>query len=172
MSKVQHKISYRYSSGPFCGILNYLNGKSYRITCSSVYNNEAENSPYNVVDYYDTENSFSSEDEPYSWICFDFLNRSVTLKCYSIRSSPFGENLSHLKSWVIEGSDDNEFWTIIDERNDCSYLNGSNNIISFECQNSLDFRYIRLRQTGENWRNRNYLKLNAIEFFGTLNENF
>lgn len=35
---------------------------------------------------------------------------------YSIRSPPMGENGGFLKSWVIEGSIDNQNWEVIDEQ--------------------------------------------------------
>lgn len=153
----------------FNGILNYLNGKSFRVTSSSVYHNEINSSPLNVLDYYDDDNSFSSEDEPNSWICFDFVNQKVVLTKYMIKSSSYGPGLSHLKSWIVEGSNDKNVWETIDEQKNCSSLNGSNCVCSFDtCNSTSAFRYIRLRQTGLNWRNRHYLKFNAIEFYGEI----
>lgn len=153
----------------FEGILNYLDGKSFRITSSSVYHNEINSSPLNVIDFYDYEDSFSTEDEPNSWICFDFINQKVILNKYVIRSSSYGPGLSHLKSWVVEGSNDKNVWHTIDERKNCSSLNGSSLECTFNCRNlTSGFQYIRLRQTGLNWRNRNYLKFNAIEFYGKI----
>lgn len=45
---------------------------------------------------------------------FDFKYRKVRPNYYSIRSC----DGSHLKNWVIEGSNNQDYWEILDTRND------------------------------------------------------
>ena len=62
-----------------------------------------------------TNSCFSSEDEPNSWICYDFKSRLVTPTSYSIRSHV---GAGFPKSWVLEVSNDGHAWTVIDRRDD------------------------------------------------------
>ena len=41
------------------------------------------------------------------------------------------QNSAHPKSWIIEASNDNDNWDVIDERNNCPFLNGRNFIHTF-----------------------------------------
>lgn len=113
---------------------------------------------------------FNSLNEPNSWICFDFKDRRVIPTNYSIRTIQGFPNTFYPKNWVIEGSNDNSNWKIIDEQNDCSYLKGDHVSHTFTIQNkkSKEFRYIRMRQTGENWNGSNHLGMESFELFGTL----
>lgn len=88
-------------------------------------------------------------------------------------SSDAMKNYSHMKSWVLEGSNDFEQWEIIDSNEDCEFLNDVNAMHSFEISdNSGDsFRFLRLRQTGENCRGKHFLKFKQIEFYGEICKN-
>ena len=78
----------------------------------------------------------------------------------------------HLKNWKIEGSTDNKKWDTLDEKANCSDLNGRNIVHTFHIDNkktkSKRYRFIRIQETGNNWRNDNYLSFNVIELFGSL----
>ena len=78
----------------------------------------------------------------------------------------------NMKSWVLEGSIDDEHWIILDERNDVESLKDSDAVQTFSIQNwqNIEFNYIRLRQTSYNWKNCQNLAINSIEFFGSLIE--
>lgn len=62
---------------------------------------------------------------------------------YSIRSGTWTPNSGHLKNWVIEVSNDNKEWSIIDEQKDSSFLNGPRLVHTFkiEKQNIKKIRY-------------------------------
>ena len=123
------------------------------ITSSSIADG---NPPYNAADL-GTSSSFVSANEANPFITYDFRTRSVNLTSYSIASS------AAPKSWVLEGSNDQNSWTAIDHRD----LNDE----TFTTRNFLvsptpdAFRFVRLRLTGED-----SLAISSLEFFGGLTE--
>lgn len=88
---------------------------------------------------------------------------------YTIRN--YNKGPDQPKSWVIEGrnEEDNDKWEVIDERSNEGNMKGKGNSHTFGVQNSKNsFCYIRMRSTGVDWCNDNYLCINAIEFYGIL----
>ena len=61
-------------------------------------------------------------------------------------------------------------FTEIDRRENCDLLNGKLKTATFEVSHSTSARFVRLRQTGVNWRGDNDLVLNQIEFSGFICE--
>lgn len=156
----------------FTGIINYLKTQSFgnftnkvNVTASSYIGLGYE--PTNAV-YYKGTNYFYSTSSPNSWICFEFKENQVIPKNYQIRSFNSGPNSQHPKSWVIEGSKDNNSWTILDEQNNCSYLNDAHKTHIFNISNSEEFRFIRMRITNTNWANNYHLIINSFEIYGKL----
>ena len=123
----------------------------------------------NAVDL-GTNSSYWSNDEQDSWICYDFKERRVIPTSYSVRSYQGGPGWYHLRSWVIEVSNDGSSWTEIDRRDHNNDLNGfcvtQNFKISLVPTES--FRLFRLRQTGKNHKGSYVLALTSLEVFGTL----
>ena len=115
--------------------------------------------------------NFQSKDVKGNWIKFDFGNNRVNLTDYLIKSRLCNEDSSHPKSWVIEGSNDDSVWEIIDVQKDCPYLNGYgvSHAFTLENPNPHQFKYIRMRLTGKDWQGANILMINAFEMFGQLN---
>lgn len=180
----KQKLNARYNgisipfkeNGEFNGIINYLRNNIkasiydiINITASSGNNNKFGN-PKNSIIFEDLSKDFRTNNSGDVWICFDFKSYRIIPSNYSIRSYNFGKDYPHPRSWVIEGSNDGEKWTIIDEQKDCSFLNGQNLVHTFTIQNSNcdKFQFIRLRQTGPNWENNRQLSFNSIEFYGKL----
>ena len=162
----------------FRGILYYLQKLSkgnvvdeVEISSSSIADNHERYSPINAIKYNNEKTDFRSENKPNSWILIDFKKHRVAPKYYSIKSIEGSKDSSaHLKSWIIEGSNDNKKWKVIDEQNDCFLLNGPSLAHTFYIENSYleEFRFLRLRQPQKNIRGDNYLCLSSIEFFGKL----
>ena len=164
----------------FKGIINCLKNSyknqinnGVKITSSSIRSDDDDNSPQKVIEFDDLNKSFASDDIPNSWICFDFGNKMINVKDYSIRSFDRSNNCGHLKSWVVEGSNDecdDKNWTVLDEQNDCNFLNGKNFVHTFHSKNENDeyYRFIRIKQTGPSWSGNNYLNINSVEFYGSL----
>ena len=106
------------------------------------------NQCHQVTDY-GWNNYWRTDDEPNSWICFDFKDKTVSLTKYSLKSD--GAGGGHLIQWVIEGSNDGGTWEELDSRN-TQDLNGKYITKTYDCQRtrSESYRYLRLRQTGKN----------------------
>lgn len=124
-----------------------------------------------LLDIQNQSNYFYTQNEPNSWICFEFKKCRIIPSNYSIRSNSNESNSLHLKNWVIEGSVDGEVWTQIDEQINCNSLNGRYYVHTFPLKQSQleqEFKYIRIRQTGFNWSNNQYLELCSVEFYGKL----
>jgi hypothetical protein len=129
---------------------------------------DQRNLPFQVANH-GWNNNWCSYNEPNSWICFDFKDRSVALNRYTLKSNPYAD--SDFVSWVIEGSNDGSNWTTLDERNTRD-LNGPGIVKTYLCSNDCSefFHYIRMRQTGRNSINHDRLTLTNIEFFGRVRE--
>ena len=158
----------------FNGIINYLRSKSsgkieneMNATASSYCNDIL--GPFNATIFDDQTKYFHSRDLSNSWICFDFKEHRVIPTKYTIKSEyRCGPNNYHPKNWVIEGSEDGNSWEILDEEKDCSYLNDQSVHHTFDIKNqsSKEFRFIRMRQTGKNWHNDDYLIFDSLEIYG------
>lgn len=165
-------------SNHFNGIIEFIRKSStagiqseISVTASST---DFEYRPENVIEYVDSLFESTPHDKN-PWLCIEFKKRRVILKSYTIKSGWWEKNNWHLKSWVIEGSNDKSTWEILDDQRDCNYLNGSHFIHNFQIQRQTgkEFRYLRIRKTGPNWfRNnlslRNKMVFDSIEFYGTL----
>ena len=139
------------------------------ITSNSI--NGSDYNPKNVVDYY-TSNCYCSKSEANTFVCFDFKERSVNLTAYSIKSSwgnPYG---NHLKSWVVEVSNDGNSWVEVDNHENDPILNGYCATHVFRISNQTDKfnRFIRIRQTGKSWKNDYRFTLFCVEFYGHLKD--
>lgn len=174
---VNREEKFSYSEGKnFSGILNHFMNKSngnisncVNITASSFCSTGFE--PENVVLYNNQNKYYHSNNLPNSWICFDFKDHRVNLTNYSIRTDPRNQNSNyHLKSWVVEGSNDNSSWETIDKQENCSILNKQNFVYTFTVKNNTqnNYQYIRLHQTGQNWQGNDYLIFDSFEIFGGI----
>lgn len=181
---------FKYSNNKkhqFDGILYYLSGKSegnihtngtIEITTNSIYDNNLNNHPKYLVEF-DSSMCYWSNDDKDVFICFDFKDKSIKLSEYSLKTCDNIENGSHLKSWVIEVSNDGYNWEVVDRQSNNSILNGTCFTATFKVEkknNNKFYRYVRLRQTGYSWDDsldipNYYFALNLIEFFGKLKEN-
>lgn len=126
----------------------------------------------NAVDLHNDNNGFISTDVSNMWLKYDFVDRKVCPTSYTIKSRhDYDDN--HPRSWVIEGSntDSESDWTILDVRNNYNGIGGMNVCYAFEMKEQTEFyRYLRIRQTGKNSSNSDYLCLSGLEYFGRLLE--
>ena len=126
------------------------------------------------VTQYDNNNYYQSSNEQNAWICFDFKDKKIIPTNYQMKSVNGGpSNHHHPRSWIVEGSNDNNQWETLATENNCSYLNGQclSHIFPITNPNSKSFRYIRLKQTGKTWYSGGtyyYLTINCFEFYGKL----
>jgi prefoldin subunit 5 len=164
--------SMREVSKSLDGIISYLTKKHgenvhYRgiVTITSKSTNTWF-PPSNVADLTSREpfESDRGQDGIGQWICWDFREMRIRPTHYTIQM------YSNMKSWVVEGSLDGSRWTEIDRPTDNQDFKGNRrDTASFAVSNAVEFRFIRLTQTGEDHRGKNSgLAIDAIEFFGTL----
>lgn len=170
------------SQNSFSGILAHLTNESNGnvhdngtivVTSSSVFSNDYH--PKNAVDFNNNSKFFCSANQPNSWICYDFKDRKVQPSFYTIRTRIDGDATHHHpKFWVIEGSNDESDWKVLDTRNDITSLHLKNTVQTFKIQTRLSlnesFRFLRFRQTGLSSAGYNYLNFAALEYFGFLYE--
>ena len=155
----------KYLSEKFEGNVHTKN--VVEITASSIGDN---NLPVENIIEEDDDKYFCTDNEPDSWIKFDFKERKVLLDRYTLKTYYGHEGCGHLKNWVLEVSDDDNNFTEIDRRENCDLLNGELKTATFEVSHSTPARFVRLRQTGKNWHDDNDLNLNQIEFSGFICE--
>ena len=169
---------YYSKAKPLDGIIAYLSrvcrGNVHErglveVTSSSCFCAGCE--PENAADL-ESGDYFQSNWEPSPWICYDFMDRRVTVDCYSIRSYDRGPGNYHPKSWVLEVSNDGSerSWRQVDTRDDNFDLNARDVTQNFEVRNYLReaFRFVRLRQTGKNHGGDDNLLLCSLELFGSV----
>jgi hypothetical protein len=133
---------------------------------------QAENcSPRACLDFNNEQTVFISQDEPGQWICYDFMQSSVSPRSYLIQSGPWPEDSGHLMNWTVEGSNDGMNWDELDSRIDDGNLNGSGVVGEFDIADPGNdyYRYIRLRQDGLNHGfGHDQLTLSGFDIVGTL----
>jgi hypothetical protein len=140
-------------------------------TASNIDNSSSLYHPKNATDLQNRSSVFCSNNEPNSWICYDFKEMEVTPTHYSILSCPSGPNQNdHPKSWCLEVSGDGKSWIEVHRCENNSDLNGLSQIGTYSVNRSVKCRFVRLRQTGKNHFNRDYLMLSGFEIFGVLRE--
>ena len=129
--------------------------------------------PKNVVDYNNDNCYCTGNHDTNAWICFDFKDMSVCPIKYALKSRhDFGRGSDHLKSWVVEGSNDKSRWTVLDERVDSEALNGAGYESVFKMNMKIDktkyYRYLRVKATGPMVSGYNNMTVASIEFYGSL----
>lgn len=161
----------------FSGIISYLREKSNQnienvinVTSSSIYENNQNFNPFKAVLFEETAKDFGSGNYENSWICIDFKEHRIKPTHYTVRS---GKNYSNRpRSWVIECSNDNNRWEILDEENNNTIFNDFliSHTFQINKQDTNEYRYIRMRNTGYDSNGSSYfLFINSIEFYGELN---
>ena len=163
--------------GMIAHLSNWCRGNVHKrqivtVTASGVYYNDSRFLPEHVVDF-GTDSYFHSDNRQNSWICCDFKLRRVRPTSYSIVSATGGPGWDHLKSWVVEVRNDGDRgWLEIDRRDNETALNAKLVTQNFKVNRSLTegFRFFRIKATGPNHVNNNFLTMCALEIFGTLFE--
>ena len=175
---IQHKSFLKIdtpTTNQFGGIFKYFQthnniNDELKITASSSCGYKIND----ILKYDNIRSFFQTYDKPNSWICFEFKKHQIIPFSYIIRTIDDEDNY-HLKSWVVEVSNDKQEWLTIDEHQNDSSLKGTSRIHLFKISKHFDndsFKYIRIRQTGPNWYNEDdrshYLLIGCIDIYGTL----
>lgn len=73
------------------------------------------------------------------------------------------------RNLVIEGSNNDKLWTVLDSHQNYSSLEGPSVTCTFDIiQHERNFRYLRINQTGKDSSSNYFLIFASLEFFGTL----
>lgn len=170
--EVKKGIEFKYNGKEFDGIFNYLRNNSnireeVNITKSS---DGGGGDFFNLFAYEKQSGSLCTGGSSDQWICIELKKKKVIPALYSVKTHSCGPNSYHARSWVIEGSNDNSNWEKIDEQQDCPNLNGSyfSHIFPIKNENQREFKFIRMKLTGPNWRSDNFLDIGRFELFGSL----
>ena len=172
---------YKYGAKPFLyekgkefnGIVRHLTEKTggnihsngtIEVTSNS-YCSSCE--PWNLLDF-DNGNYYMANGRWDVYVCYDFKEKKVKITNYSINSIKHSTG-HHLKSWVVEVSDDGKEWTTIDEQKESQKLNGTNLAATFDVQPNDYSRYVRFRNTAGPWGG-NSLWFCSLEFYGYLKD--
>lgn len=168
-----------FQSNPFNGILAHMTKQNAgrNIVLSGILtitgSSPSDVNPEKVSHLVDYE-SVAAWDATFpntSWLMFDFGTRQIAVCAYTLKTYDAPPQSLHLKSWVLEGSNDSQTWTDLDAQTDNNRLNESNKRSTFTCryQNSPPVRYVRLRQTGPNHSGAACgFALANVEFFGYI----
>lgn len=174
-----------YNENPFEGIIDHLTKESggnvvlngtVVVTSSSKSGFQERTNLFSIVDLHNKQNYFQTGGHDNSWIKLDFVDKKIHPTHYSLRNRNDYEGNHSLKNWVIEGtninSDNDNDWKLLDSHQNDSYLNGANTCHTYQISQQNDekeyYRYLRIRQTGQNSSGHNCITLSAIEFFGSL----
>jgi hypothetical protein len=165
---------------PFEDVISYLNLKHggnvhdrviVTVTAHEPFSDSSSIMPKNAADLTVTNSWFCSKNAADQWLAYDFQNLRIKPTAYSIRSYHGSQaNGRHPKSWAIEVSLDGSRWTEIDRRENNSDLNGASLVNTFSVSESVECRFIRLRQIGLNHHGDYYLVFSSLEIFGHLIE--
>jgi hypothetical protein len=163
------------SGSKFNGLLSYLCNScggnphdkgAISVTGLSWWSSQDCYHPKQVCDV-QSNSYFQSQVPEGNWIQYDFKTKRVAVTHYSLRSSNSQVNTYQLRSWIVEGQDEQGNWIELDRRKDCADLNGPRASCDFEVQTVIEAKAIRLKQTTPTW-NGSYVVLEAFELFGGL----
>jgi hypothetical protein len=162
-----------FTNDPFDGIAAYLRKESGQnpVSIGAIDIDCLSGNPY-AEKLFDPNWKcyWSTKDAPGQWIMFRFPKYMVYLTDYTLKSPYSKSGWNHLKSWIVEGSNDGENWSEIDRHEENNDLNGKGKVMTWRVQNPMRARMIRLRQIGKNHKGTDDIQLAGIEFFGQLLE--
>jgi hypothetical protein len=131
-----------------------------------------EHAARNIADlrtatYFRSAHRAESEDIPHrrnAWVGYDLHDHRIMPTHYTIKTA----DDAFIRSWVVEASDDAEYWSEIDRREDIAKSNAADTILCFPVSVSRQCRMIRLVNVGRNHLGTDELRISGFELFGTL----
>lgn len=173
---VPNAVSLLKDRGELNGIIKYLTNQAGgnifdKKTIGMEFSDFNKNGfhPKNTLDFNSTC-YYQPNTKDQCWFTLDFKDMRIKITSYSMKSCTYSTDMHHPKNWEISVSNDGDLWTQIDEKKNCSKLNGSSIIATFDVKPNDFSRYVRFHHTSEPWGG-GYLDLSCIEFYGYLREN-
>jgi hypothetical protein len=138
------------------------------VTAMATWPNQPQWALKNILDFNSAAHC-KTKDTRYHWLILDFHGYHVRPSAYTIQSP---HEPIYLKSWRIDGANEDEEWIKLHEVTDCRDLMGMDTKHTFTIENprAADCRYIRLTLTAPTHSQYWTIALRAFEIFGTLIE--
>lgn len=161
----------RFADEEFDGILHMLFKKcktnpvdnNIIDVSSSSDDTSSSEKPKNLFDFNQSRNQWSMNVKKGNYLLIDFKASKVKIDGYSIKSGS-GSHWENEQSWVIEGSNDNINYKIIDEKIKNKEMGGSERVHHWSCHSDEAYRYIRWRLTKDG--NGSKMTSRQFELFG------
>ena len=119
-----------------------------------------------TVDHENYQLLFQSDDLPYSWVLFDFQECSVRPSRYTLAHKS-DIHAFFMRSWQVEGSDNNEVWHILSRHNSDGTLCPDNLVGGWDLKTNAFYRYIRIvLDPGGNSEGGSALLFNCFDIYG------
>lgn len=162
---------FRSDKDPFSGIFAHLREKCagnphekglVEFSASTTARNQCQR----LVDY-GWGNRWLSQNRPDQFVQCDFKGNRVAITEYSLKT---GDDCFPM-TWVVEVSNDGSAWVEVDRRNSLELV-GKWVVKTYKCARVEEqfYRFVRIRQTGQNISGSNVLSLSQLEIFGKLIE--
>jgi hypothetical protein len=111
--------------------------------------------------------SLSTVSEVNAFIILDLgADKSLKIDHYAIKGRSDADAY-HLRSWKLQGSNDNTTWTDLDEQINNTSI-GLNTWFHAPVSTSFSYRYLRILQTAADSNGSNFLTLGELEVYGIL----
>lgn len=108
-----------------------------------------------------------SDDAKDSWFAVDLGSRWLKVNKYTLQHGRDAARFL-LRSWVLEGSEDGQKWSVLDERNNDCGLDRAWATASWDVGTDEFVRHVRIRITGPDSDGGHYLHLTSLELYGGL----
>ena len=172
----QKKVFEYTGSNALNGIIRHLSNECggnvhdkgvVKITSGTPYSQSPTYAAKNVADV-TSGTTFQSANSEFTFVCYDFKDKTIIPTHYSITSFSGGPGNYHWRSWVAETSTDGSVWTEVDRQVNNSELNAANMTKAYPISVQKECRMFRIRQTGPNWNGSSLIIFSALEVFGAL----
>ena len=112
-----------------------------------------------------------TDNEPFSWMAVDLLNRRLVPSHYALRSDI--NNFHKLRNWEVQASNDGQAWTTLPVHADDQSLSVQPmSVATWPIDGGTipgrSFRHFRILQTGKNSGGNDHLMCAGIELYGLL----
>ena len=111
---------------------------------------------------------WSTPNESGSWIEFDFCKYKICPSNYTLKTMFADVKLPYMRSWRIEGSNDETHWDLLSEQRNSNTTTEARQWHTWDVISDKEYRFIRLTQTDRNGSGNYCLFIHGIEFFGHI----
>lgn len=149
------------------GVISYIQQSNGNVKVSSSSTLGQTHEPENAI-FTSKSDYFATQNLPNQYFLIDLIDKQLIFRSYSLATCEWNQNNEHIKSWIVETSEDGENWIEVDRHENDSSLNKKNAVCNFDVQKVTKCSFIKIHQIGENWAGNNYLSFKSIEIFGGL----